>query len=61
MQSKRPFNATHFSFFFFFSFLPGDFVIDLLSAPFSCINHLECSASQWVLDDVYVHRFVIKK
>jgi len=55
MQSKSPFNATPFTFFY-----QMIFVIDLLSAPFSCINHLECSASQWGLDDVYVYRFTIK-
>lgn len=37
------------------------FVIDLLFAPFSCINHLEWSASQGGLGDVYVYRFTIKK
>lgn len=46
-----------FSFFFFHQVI---FVIDLLSAPFSCINHLEWSPSQWGLDDVYGYRFAIK-
>lgn len=44
----------------FFLFYQVIFVIDLLSAPFSCINHLEWSPSQWGLDDVYVYRFTIK-